>query len=118
MHFKIFILIGVAILSAVGGYFIFSDVYKNKGYTNYTKECEDLAKLYCSNINTTSEPFRSRFGRSSRYGSGSTTETEYSKCIRNYKTTNCEPYYSGLGYAILAHMAIIIISTLVAYFYF
>jgi hypothetical protein len=111
----IFKLIFVAILSAVGGYFIFSTVYKNGGYTNYTKECEDLAKVYCSN--TTSEPFRSRFG-SVRYRSSSSTESEYSKCIRNYKTANCEPYYSGLGYAILAHIALVIISTVVAYFYF
>ena len=117
--FKIILPI-IAILGAIGGYFVLRNVYINGGYKTYTEECKLLANVYC--VENT-EGFRSRGGISfggSRYRGSSRTSnynSEYKQCVNNYMNDNCEPYYSGLGYAILAHIVMVAILTSMAYFF-
>lgn len=129
--FKIILPI-VAILGAVGGYFILKYNYDNGGYRKYTEECENLAIANCihikngetattttNNIDTFKGGRGGSFGGTKYRGSGGSSynNTEYTNCLINYKLENCVPYYSGLGYVILSHIAMVAVLTGTAYFF-
>jgi hypothetical protein len=109
----------VAIITAIIMYFIvFKKIYNNGGYITYTDDCETLANSFCNIYLLTGEypdkleRFRSRGGRSSfRRGNSNESNNDLYECKQYYKNKYCIPYYSNIGYAILAHIISVIVLT-------